>query len=197
LKTADLTSEIKFENKFEYFDLSADGSICLRAGGETNLFNNPDTRKNIRTAPIAWLSTLGNAFTFGATVKANLTSTFDAAGLIVESGNSWSAKFVHEMSPEGNRTIVSVVSSPFSDDANGPLAEYDCIKLRIANYGHMISMHWADTEYWHLARLVPRPDNQPLSIGIIAHSSLGTGCSASLSSLFLHTHVPGNLRNGE
>jgi len=192
-----ITSKIDFENAFDRFDLYSEGDIELTAAGNTNLFNNPSTRENVRTAPIAWLTTRRDKFVFGATIRAELSSTFDAAGLVVACGNAWWAKLVHEMSPEGDRTIVSVVSSPFSDDSNGPLVEFDRIKLRIANDGDAIAMHWTEHNHWRLARFTPRPTGQPLAIGLIAHSSLGTGCRARISSLFLHTDVPADFRSGE
>lgn len=197
LRIDGVTSEIEFENEFDHFVPCSEGTVDLAVGGKTNLFNNPSTKMSIRSAPIAWLSTRMENFAFGATIKADLTTTFDAVGLIVSSRNNWWAKFLHEMSPEKNRTVVSVISSPLSDDSNGPVAEFDSIRLRITNDGNAIAMHWAESDHWHLARFAPRPNNDPLSIGLLAHSSLGTGCRANVSSIFLHSNIPSNMRNGE
>ncbi|MEM1434101.1 MAG: DUF1349 domain-containing protein [Pseudomonadota bacterium] len=185
-------------NAFLQQEATGDGRVRLVAAGDTDWFIDPDGRYARASAPVAWFSAPTGDFAFGATVEANLATTFDAAGLMVRDREDWWAKLAYERSPAGSPTIVSVISAPVSDDANGPEVFGGRVQLRVVRTGAAIAMHWrSEGTRWHLVRYASMPERSPIEVGLLVQSPQGQGCDACFSSGFLSQAVPQDIRSGE
>jgi hypothetical protein len=185
-------------NGFADYELMPNEHVRLEAGAKTDRFTDANGEYNSATAPVAWFDPPEGDFVFGASVSVNLQSTFDAAGLMLRCGDSWWVKFVHELIPSAEPTIVSVVSNPVSDDVNGPPVDDDTIRLRAMRKGKAFALHWAYSEGpWNLARYAPLPASAVLQVGLTVQSPTGEGCEAEFSHFFLDSNVPQDIRSGE
>ena len=94
--------------------------FSLEAGANTDLFTAPDGSVVLDNATIQLVDAQGD-FQLRARVSAPLASTFDAGALVVyASPDAW-GKLALERSPQGEATIVSVVTRGVSDDARTAL----------------------------------------------------------------------------
>ncbi|MDJ0788412.1 MAG: DUF1349 domain-containing protein [Myxococcota bacterium] len=184
-------------NDFVAAEDEGDGAIRLAAGSQTNWFTNPDGTDRSASAPVLWFEPPKTDFVFGATVRVDLAATFDAAGLAMRCGADWWAKLVYELTPMGAPTIVSVVSSPVSDDANGPEPSGDSVDLRVMRKGGTVAMHWrASAGPWHLVRYSALPSEEPVEVGLTVQSPTGEGLAASFRDGFMEAWVPEDIRSG-
>jgi regulation of enolase protein 1 (concanavalin A-like superfamily) len=96
---------------------AGDRRLELSAGPATDLFVDPAGGVPLLNAP-ALVGEVEGDFLFGASVRPELAATFDAGVLLVyRSETSW-AKLCLERSPQGEPTVVSVVTRGVSDDCN-------------------------------------------------------------------------------
>jgi hypothetical protein len=176
---------------------TADRSLELSAGPATDLFVDPAGGAPALNAP-ALVGEVEGDFLFSASVRPELASTFDAGVLLVyRSDTSW-AKLCLERSPQGEPTVVSVVTKGVSDDCNSfPVAGGE-IALRIARLGDCFAFHAAGGDgFWRLVRYFALDGEGPVEIGFIAQSPTGEGCRARFDQIVYEARRLGELRNGE
>ena len=176
---------------------TADRSLELSAGPATDLFVDPAGGAPALNAP-ALVGEVEGDFLFSASVRPELASTFDAGVLLVyRSDTSW-AKLCLERSPQGEPTVVSVVTKGVSDDCNSfPVAGGE-IALRIARLGDCFAFHAAGGDgFWRLVRYFDLDGEGPVEIGFIAQSPTGEGCRARFDQIVYEARRLGELRNGE
>ena len=184
-------------NRFVQMSAS-DGVLRLAAGESTDWFEDPSGEYHAASSPVLWFRTDLPSFAFGATVAVNLKETFDAAGLTIRSGDDWWGKLAFERSPAGRPTIVTVVSNPVSDDANGPETGDGPVALRIVRKASTVSMHWRQAGGpWQLARYCRLPAAASIEVGLTVQSPTGPGLEATFSSCFLNPSVPADIRSGD
>ena len=158
--------------------------LTLAAGRETDLFRDPGGAPPRDNAPALLLPTDGD-FVLSAKVTVNFKATFDAGVLLLfENGSSW-AKLCFERSPQGEPTVVSVVTKGVSDDANA-FVKPGPVYLRVARLGRAYAFHASDKgERWELVRyfsLSARSDTNP-KVGFLAQSLTGEGSAATFSDI--------------
>jgi regulation of enolase protein 1 (concanavalin A-like superfamily) len=92
-------------------------------------------------------------FTLAARVSVDFRSTFDAGVLLLWAHEHAWAKLCLELSPQGNPTVVSVVTRGVSDDCNSFVTERPEMWLRVARLGTAFAFH-ASTNgtSWELIR---------------------------------------------
>jgi regulation of enolase protein 1 (concanavalin A-like superfamily) len=176
---------------------TADRSLELSAGPATDLFVDPAGGAPALNAP-ALVGEVEGDFLFSASVRPELASTFDAGVLLVyRSDTSW-AKLCLERSPQGEPTVVSVVTKGVSDDCNSfPVAGGE-IALRIARLGDCFAFHAAGGDgFWRLVRYFALDGKCPVEIGFLAQSPTGEGCRARFDQIVYEARRLGELRNGE
>jgi regulation of enolase protein 1 (concanavalin A-like superfamily) len=174
-----------------------DCSLELSAGPATDLFIDPAGGAPLLSAP-ALVGEVGGDFLFSARVRPELASTFDAAVLLVyRSETSW-AKLCLERSPQGDPTVVSVVTRGVSDDCNSfPVAGGE-VELRIARLGDCFAFHASSGDgFWRLVRYFTLDGEGAVEIGFLAQSPTGEGCRASFEQIAFEERRLGDLRNGE
>jgi len=191
-----LPFELRWLNSPEAWS-TADCSLELSAGPATDLFVDPAGGAPALNAP-ALVGEVEGDFLFSASVRPDLASTFDAGVLFVyRSDTSW-AKLCLERSPQGEPTVVSVVTKGVSDDCNSfPVAGGE-IALRIARLGDCFAFHAAGGDgFWSLVRYFALDGKGPVEIGFLAQSPTGEGCRARFDQIVYEARRLGELRNGE
>jgi regulation of enolase protein 1 (concanavalin A-like superfamily) len=188
---------VAFSNEFKCCQISEDGILSISSGAGTDRFFDPAGDEYVNTSPVVWFDCPKGDFAFGAEVEVELNSTFDAAGLMMRSGADWWAKCVHELSPQGDPMVVTIIASPKADDANGAIVP-GRIRLRGLRKGSTIAFHWSvGNSRWNLVRYAQAPRRTDLQIGFTVQSPTGPGCEAKLSDFFMSEFVPDDLRSGE
>ncbi len=172
-------------------------SLELSAGPATDLFIDPAGGAALLNAP-ALVAEAGGDFLFSARVHPELASTFDAAVLLVYRGETSWAKLCLERSPQGEPTVVSVVTRGVSDDCNSfPVASGE-VALRIARLGDCFAFHAsAGDGFWRLVRYFELGGEGAVEIGFLAQSPTGEGCRARFEQIAYEERRLGELRNGE
>ena len=174
-----------------------DDQVTLRAGPETDWFNDPDATTRLATAPV-FRFTVSEDCKVSAKITVDFGATFDAGVLFVHQGDEDYAKLCFERSPLGDNTMVSVVTRGVSDDANGPIIEGNVVWARVSVYRDVVAFHWSSTGHrWHLLRFFAlRTPHRATSIGFSTQSPTGPGCTATFSNINYTPGAPINIRDG-
>jgi uncharacterized protein len=170
--------------------------VSLEAGPKTDLFTAPDGSVVLDNATIQLLDVEGD-FQLLARVSAPLTSTFDAGALVVyASPDAW-GKLALERSPQGDATIVSVVTRGVSDDANAFAAPENSAWLRVSRNGETFAFHASDDGlWWSLIRWFTIPGAREGRPGFLAQSPTGDGLIAQFDDVELRPEPVAELRDG-
>jgi regulation of enolase protein 1 (concanavalin A-like superfamily) len=137
-------------------------------------------------------------FTLSTRVQAELFSFGDAAAITVRAGETQWAKLCMESSPAGDVSLVSVVTNPWSDDANGELLERPECHLRLTRKGDIFGMHYSlDGARWRFTRAFFMELPHTLMLGIHAQAPFKAGCRAVFSSVNLTLQAVQDFRSGE
>jgi regulation of enolase protein 1 (concanavalin A-like superfamily) len=152
-----------------------ESSLAFAAGPRTDLFTDPAGGDPKLDAPLL-LGRPGGDFQLKARVSAPLVATFDAAGLVVwASPEAW-GKLELERSPQGEATIVSVVTRGVSDDSNAFVVPKSEAWLRVARNGETVAFHAStDGRWWSLIRYFTFPGAADASAGFEVQSPTGEG----------------------
>lgn len=171
--------------------------LSMRAAAETDWFNDPEQGTKVSSAP-AFCAAIAEDCQVSARVGVGFESVFDAGVLFVHQSENDYAKLCFERAPSGENTIVSVVTRNVSDDANGPSVADDWIHLRISSYRGVIAFHWStDGRAWALLRYFQlRDPGAPTTLGFVAQSPTGEGCTATFSDISYRPVAPTDIRNG-
>lgn len=174
-----------------------DRSFELSAGPATDLFIDPAGGAPQLSAP-ALVGEVEGDFLFSAHVRPELVSTFDAAVLLLyRSETSW-AKLCLERSPQGEPTVVSVVTRGVSDDCNSFSVRSSEVALRISRLGDCFAFHASSGDgFWRLVRYFTLGGEGAVEIGFLAQSPTGEGCRARFGEIAYEKRRLGELRNGE
>lgn len=174
-----------------------DGAVTVEAGPKTDVFVDPQTSVVTATAPRALMTVPDGDFQLLARVKVDFRSTYDAGVLLIWFDERHSAKLCFELSPQGQPTIVSVITREVSDDANGWPVAGDQTWLRISRIGATWAFHAsADGKVWALARYFRLDSQLPARVGILAQAPLGEGCTVRFDQLEVRAHRLADLRDG-
>lgn len=173
-----------------------DKHVHVAAIGGTDAFVSPDGQTAIDRLPGARLALPDGPSAVSVYVEPVLTATYDAGALMLRTDASAWAKLAFELSPQGRRTAVSVVTNDCSDDANGPTFPRDGLFLRIYRRENLTAFHISeDGQTWDLLRLF-RLNGHTATIDLIAQSPTGKGCEAGFTQLRLVEGEIADLRDG-
>jgi regulation of enolase protein 1 (concanavalin A-like superfamily) len=172
-------------------------SLELSSGPATDLFIDPAGGAALQNAP-ALVGEVEGDFLFSARVRPELASTFDAAVLLVWKGETSWAKLCLERSPQGEPTVVSVVTRGVSDDCNSFSVEGGEVGLRIARLAGCFAFHASSGDgFWRLVRYFTLGGEGAVEIGFLAQSPTGEGCRARFEQIAYEKRRLVELRNGE
>ena len=169
--------------------------LTLTAGPRTDLFVPPNGDPPVASAAIELHDVAGD-FQLCARVAAPLAATFDAVALVVwASPEAW-GKLALERSPQGDATIVSVVTRGVSDDANAWPAG-DTTWLRIARAGDSVAFHASpDGSVWALVRWFTFAGAREARAGFLVQSPTGEGLTGRFDEIAWSTEPLRDLRDG-
>ncbi len=156
-----------------------DRKLTMRTTGPTDWFVNPDGSPPVANAP-ALVFEFDSDSRLSVRAHCSMRNTFDAAVLFVYQNNTSYAKLCFERAPNGDATVVSVVTKQFSDDTNGPVVATTHVHLRVSRSGAVIAFHYStDEQKWKLFRLFRLFDpDAPTWVGFMAQAPVGDGCKA-------------------
>jgi regulation of enolase protein 1 (concanavalin A-like superfamily) len=177
---------------------SADGSrLTIEAGAKTDWFADPaSSGRPVLNAP-ALLGEASGDYLLRARVEVGFRATFDAGALVAWAGPDRWGKLAFELSPQGEPTIVSVVTRGRSDDANAFAVAEPSVWLRIARLGPAFAFHAsADGEDWRLVRLFSLGEGDEPAVGFEAQSPTGAGCAAVFDGIRFERGRLEDLRDG-
>ena len=173
-----------------------DGALTVTAGPKTDLFADPGGASPTLGAP-RLLTGLDGDFLFGARVRVEFASTYDAGVLLLWQDDAQWAKLCFERSPQAVPTIVSVVNRAVSDDANSFPVDGAETWLRIARLGPALAFHAsADGAYWELIRHFRLDAGDRVEVGFLAQSPTGDGCTVTFDRVFHAAERLADLRSG-
>ena len=172
-------------------------SLWIEAGPETDLFVDPETEVEYLDAPRLVGQVRGD-FTLAARVSADLGATFDAGVLLLWAGGGRWAKLCLELSPQGKRTVVSVVTRGVSDDCNSFTIRGDDVWLRLARLGAAFAFHASvDGRNWELIRHFSLEAGTELFVGFLVQSPRGPGCVARFDEISFAPRRLADIRSGD
>ncbi len=171
--------------------------LSMRADAGTDWFNDPDGATRLSSAPV-FCAPIADDCQLSAEVGVTFASDFDAGVLFVHQTNDDYAKLCFERAPSGEPMVVSVVTRGVSDDANGPRIDGDAVHLRVSRFRDVFAFHWsADAATWNLLRYFQlRDPAAPTTLGFLAQSPTGPGCTATFADISFRSTTPSNIRDG-
>ncbi|MDR2938271.1 MAG: DUF1349 domain-containing protein [Prevotellaceae bacterium] len=160
-----------------------DSSVEISAKGKTNLFNNPNGKSDVQSAPMLLFAPAGD-FTLSAKVTGALKSVYDVAALVVYQNKDTWAKLCYENSVDKIPTIVSVVTRRYSDDCNSVSAG-ESAYLAMVKKGNEYSLFYAPNKAsgWKMIRNFYLEKKDTVKVGFAAHGSRGDGFTAHFSDI--------------
>lgn len=176
-------------------------ALVLTGAGGTDLFVDPagDGSKGPDAGWLAGLPPAGD-FSLAARVSVEFASMYDAGALLLHAGDHRWAKLAFEYSPQRRPTAVTVVTHGRSDDSNSFEVDGDTLWLRITRCGRAWAFHAStDGAWWRLVRyfsLGEHAAGEPVTVGFLAQSPTGTGCTAVFDRIALSAGAPKDLRDG-
>jgi uncharacterized protein len=175
---------------------SEGGALTIAAGPRTDWFVDPGGAEPVLNAPALVGIPPDRDFTLAARVRVDAAATFDAGVLLVHRDDRTWAKLCLERSPEGEPTIVSVVTRGVSDDCNSWTCERGEAWLRVARLGDAFALHAsADGGRWELVRYFGLPPGE-VRLGFEVQSPTGAGCRATFAALAYEAGRLASLRDG-
>ncbi len=137
-------------------------------------------------------------FTAVTHVRAELVGFGDAAALTVRTAPAQWAKLCLERSPIGDISVVSVVTNPWSDDANNEVLPGPECALRITRRGDVFGMHYSlDGKGWRFVRTFGLALPETVMVGVHAQAPFVGGCHATFSCFELSPQPVMDFRSGE
>ena len=137
-------------------------------------------------------------FTVVTQVDAHLVGFGDAAAITVRASPDRWAKLCVERSPSGEVSIVTVVTAPWSDDANGELLDRPARYLRLTRKDDVLGMHHsADGRVWRFVRACYIDLPGTVMVGVHAQAPFGEGCHATFRFLHARPAAVRDFRSGE
>jgi regulation of enolase protein 1 (concanavalin A-like superfamily) len=173
-------------------------SLELSSGPASDLFIDPAGDVRVLNGAALIAEVAEGDFLFSARVRPELVSTFDAGVLLVYRDETSWAKLCLERSPQGEPTVVSVVTRGVSDDCNSFSVESGEVRLRIARLGDCFAFHASREDgFWRLVRYFTLGGEGAVEIGFLAQSPTGEGCQVRFEQIAFEKRRLGELRNGE
>lgn len=173
-----------------------DGRLTILPRAETDFFR-PLGGPGSDNAGLLYQHISGD-FTAATKVSANLVAFGDAGAITVRADQQQWAKLCVERSPVGEVSIVSVVTDPWSDDANNELLEEPEAFLRITRKENLFGMHYSlDGKQWRFVRTFALEMPAQVMVGVHAQAPFQGGCKATFDFFTISPEPVQDFRSGE
>jgi len=190
------SSSLRWQNEPPEWHIDDGGSLHVVPQAKTDFFR-PIDHPGLDNAAFLAASVTGD-FTARTRVRAQLAGFGDAAALTVRISDQQWAKICVERSPVGEVSVVSVVTDPWSDDANNELLSTSDAHLRITRKGDLFGMHFSlDGQSWRFARAFGMAAPADVLVGIHAQAPFVSGCRAQFDGLEIEPEPVADFRSGE
>jgi len=137
-------------------------------------------------------------FTARTRASADPVAFGDAAAVTVRAGSTQWAKLCLERSPIGEVSAVSVVTDPWSDDANNELLDRPECDLRLTRKGAIFAMHYRTNDGpWRFVRTFAMDAPETVMVGVHAQAPFKGGCRATFRGLEIEHEPVDDFRSGE
>ena len=137
-------------------------------------------------------------FTATAEASAELADFGDAAAVTIRASEELWAKLCLERSPIGDVSLVSVVTNPWSDDANSEVLASPTCFLRLTRKDNVFGMHYSlDSETWRFVRTFALDMPATAMVGIQAQAPFTAGCRVLFKSFTISPDPVLDYRSGE
>ena len=137
-------------------------------------------------------------FTATTQLTADLVNFGDAAALTVRATETQWAKICLERSPHSEVSVVSVVTDPWSDDANNELVSTPECHLRLTRKGNVFGMQYSlDGTKWRFVRTFSLECPPAVRVGIHAQAPFTSGCRVVFQSFAISPEPVADLRSGD
>jgi regulation of enolase protein 1 (concanavalin A-like superfamily) len=174
-----------------------DASLVVTAGPQTDWFVDPQGSTEPTLSAPALLGRVSGDFLLSASVTVDFAATYDAGVLVVHASDRLWAKLCFEYSPDGEPMVVSVVTRDVSDDCNSFVVDGSTVWLRIARLGRALAFHAStDGSRWNLVRHFALDLDDEPSLGFLAQSPTGEGCTATFERIAYEAARLADLRSG-
>jgi uncharacterized protein len=171
--------------------------LTIEARRQTDLFADPQGGELVLNAA-RLLGLLKGDFTLSAMLTVQFGATFDAGSLLIHEGDRSWAKLCLERSPQGEATVVSVVTRGASDDATAMAIDASSAWLRVARIGAAYAFHAStDGTTWQFVRHFALGTEATPQVGFSAQSPIGAGCTVTFEDILFEARRLTDLRNGE
>lgn len=171
-------------------------SLAFAAGPLTDLFADPGGSP-ARVEPPLLLGAPAGDYQLSTRASAAFRATYDAAALIVWTSETAWAKLALEYSPQGDPTIVTVVTRGLSDDVNSFAVPGGAAWLRVARIGPAYAFHASlDGSWWSLIRYFTLDGAASASVGFSVQSPTGEGTSGRFDEIAWRAERLAELRDG-
>ncbi|MBI1279412.1 MAG: DUF1349 domain-containing protein [Anaerolineaceae bacterium] len=170
--------------------------LTITAGGRTDWFIDPGGSVNILNAPALLMPVQGPCI-LKAQVRSNSQAMFDAGVLAVYQADDQWAKLCLELSPQGQVTMVSVVTKVTSDDCNSVPIGGSSVYMRLSVLEKAYAFHYSlDNQTWNLVRYFSLGERRNLEIGFLSQSPTGGGCTANFTEITFLPQLLSDIRSG-
>jgi regulation of enolase protein 1 (concanavalin A-like superfamily) len=170
--------------------------LAFAAGPQTDLFADPGGAPARVESPLL-LGLPEGDYQLAARASARFEATYDAAALIVWSSETSWAKLALERSPQGEPTIVTVVTRGLSDDVNSFAVPGGVAWLRVSRLGAAYAFHASlDGAWWSLVRYCTLDGAGAASVGFSVQSPTGEGTHGRFDAIAWRPERLAELRNG-
>ncbi len=171
------------------------GRLTVVPVGCTDFFR-PRGQAGNDNAALLWVPVTG-PFTARTYLRASLAGFGDAGVLTVRAAADQWAKLCVERSPIGDIGVVSVVTDPWSDDANSELLPSAASWLRVSRDGASFGMHYSlDGHRWRFVRAFTCDMPDTVMVGVHAQAPFMAGCSAEFTCLEIGHEPVADFRSG-
>ncbi len=169
--------------------------VMIKAPGQSDFFRGTGVlvRDN---APFYYTEIFGD-FVFRAKVSHTFQDTFDAATIMLMENDSIWAKACFEKTDFDTNAVVSVVTNPLSDDANGCNIQGNEVWLQAARVGNTFAFHYSiDGIKFDMMRYFILPVSQTIKVGLVAQAPIGKGGERYFEKITLEHRTVLNIRAG-
>ena len=180
-------SELKIENNDFY----------IKATPNSDFFCNPIDGKSSSTAPFLFKEIKGD-FLINVLVEPEFTNTYDACSVFIYSDENHWIKTAFEYTDLGIKSIVTVVTDMYSDDANGVEIKENKAYLQVIRKNDIFACHYSeDGVKFKMARLFKLVVPEIIKVGVSAQSPMGLGQFMKFSNLKITQTIPEDIRKCE
>jgi regulation of enolase protein 1 (concanavalin A-like superfamily) len=171
-----------WENSPKSFSVKGN-QIVIVAGGETDMFRDPNVAYNTDNAPKLLFEGDEN-FVFTASIEHAFASKWDGGAMVIKQDSLNWIKFCFEKDYTGAKRVVSVVTKDISDDCNSEAMVSNSVFYKVAKAGNVITLYCSkDGMKWFLVRHLQFDTRKGFKIGLLAQSPTGRSCEVKFSNI--------------